>query len=326
MTRRSAGGTAPLASLALACAVLWPLSSARAQTVSPDFYITNGQVVAEVLRGNTLYIGGMFNFVGPVTGAGVPVDVNTEIPAPGFPRVNGTVLAAIPDGVGGWFIGGQFSAVGASVRSNLAHVLADQSVAAWNPGTNGIVRALLLRSGVLYAAGDFTTLGGITRNRVGAADASTGVATSWNPNSNSSVRTLATNGSVLWAGGQFTTIGAQSRNRIAQLDFTTGAANATWNPNANSTVNTLAWDAANSLLYVGGQFTAIDGNVRNRLAVLDPATGHAQAWNPNANNQVNAIAVGPTEVYVGGVFTTVGGQSRNRIAALSAATGNATSW
>jgi hypothetical protein len=326
VTRRSAGSAAPLASLALACAVLWPWSSARAQTVSPDFYITNGQVVAEVLRGNTLYIGGMFNFVGPVTGAGVPVDVNTEIPAPGFPRVNGTVMAAIPDGAGGWFIGGQFSAVGASVRSNLAHVLADQSVAAWNPGTNGIVRALLLRSGLLYAAGDFTTLGGITRNRVGAADASTGVATSWNPNANSSVRTLATNGSVLWAGGQFTTIGAQSRNRIAQLDFTTGAANATWNPNANSTVNTLAWDAANSLLYVGGQFTAIDGNVRNRLAVLDPATGHAQAWNPNANNQVNALAIGATEVYVGGLFSTVGGQPRSRIAAISAATGSATAW
>ena len=30
----------------------------RAQSVSPDFFITNGQVSAEVLRGNTLYVGG----------------------------------------------------------------------------------------------------------------------------------------------------------------------------------------------------------------------------------------------------------------------------
>jgi len=322
----AAGRTARLAPLALACAVLWPVVSARAQTVAPNFYITNGQVVTQVLRGNTLYIGGMFNFVGPVTGSGVPVDVTTGAPASGFPRVNGTVMAAIPDGAGGWFIGGQFVAVGASARSNLAHVLADQSVDPWNPGANGIVRTLVLRSGVLYAGGDFTTLGGITRNRIGAVDASTGVASSWNPNSNSSVRTLVTNGSVMWVGGQFTTIGAQSRNRIAQLDFTTGAANATWNPNSNSTVNALAWDAANSLLYVGGQFTNIDALARNRIAVLDPATGHAQAWNPNANNQVNAVVVGPTEVYIGGLFSTVGGQTRNRVAAISAATGNATSW
>ena len=326
MKQSTAGPTARLASLALACAVLWPLPSARAQTVAPDFYITNGQVVAEVLRGNTLYIGGMFNFVGPVTGAGVPVDVGTGAPAPGFPRVNGTVMAAIPDGSGGWYIGGQFTAVGAAVRTNLAHVLADRSVDPWNPGSNGIVRALLLRSGVLYAGGDFTTLGGITRNRIGAVDATSGVASSWNPNANSSVRVMITNGSVMWVGGQFTTIGAQTRNRIAQLDFTTGAANATWNPNSNSTVSALAWDSANSLLYVGGQFTNIDSQVRNRLAVLDVPTGHAQSWNPNANNQVNALVVGPTEVYVGGLFTVVGGQTRNRIAALSAATGNATAW
>ena len=315
-----------LAPLALACAALAWGPAARAQTVSPDFYITNGQVLAQVLRGNTLYVGGMFNFVGPVTGAGVPVDVATGAPAPGFPRVNGTVMAAIADGAGGWFIGGQFTAVGASARNNLAHVLADQSVAAWNPGTDGIVRTLLLRGGLLYVGGDFTLLGGVARNRIGATDASTGVTTSWSPNASGSVRVFATNGTVLWVGGQFTTIGAQSRNRIAQIDFTTGAANATWNPNSNSVVMALAYDAANSLLYVGGQFTGIDGLTRNRLAVLDPTTGHAQAWNPNANNQVFAIAVGGTEVYVGGQFNTVGGQTRNRIAALSAATGNATSW
>ena len=326
MTRPSGGRAARFVSLALACAALSPLPFARAQTVSPDFYITNGQVLAQVLRGHTLYIGGMFNFVGPVTGAGVPVDTTTGAPAPGFPRVNGTVMAAIPDGAGGWYIGGQFTAVGAIARANLAHVLADQSVAAWDPGTNGIVRTLLLRGSVLYAGGDFTTLGGVIRNRIGAVDAGTGVATSWNPNANSSVRALATNGTVLWVGGQFTAVGAQVRNRIAQLDFTTGAANASWNPNANSVVNALAWDGANALLYVGGQFTAIDGLTRNRIAVLDPATGHAQAWNPNANNQVNAIAVGGTEVYLGGLFSTVGGQTRSRIAAISAATGTATSW
>ena len=126
MSFRVGGLATRLASLALACAVFAAASPAGAQTVSPDFFITNGQVLAQVLRGNTLYVGGMFNFVGPVTGAGVPVDINTGSPSPDFPVVNGTVMTAIPDGAGGWYIGGQFTAVGASLRGNLAHVLADQ--------------------------------------------------------------------------------------------------------------------------------------------------------------------------------------------------------
>src|SRR5438094_9899982 len=107
-----------------------------AQSVRTDFWITNGQVNAQVLRGNTLYVGGSFSFVGPVTGAGVPVDAGTGAPASGFPAVNGSVMSAVPDGAGGWFIGGQFTSVGTSVRANLAHVLSDLSVSAWNPGAD----------------------------------------------------------------------------------------------------------------------------------------------------------------------------------------------
>ena len=154
----------------LACGVLLAAGVARAQTVREDFYITNGQVTAQVLRGNTLYVGGSFSFVGAVTGAGVPVDATSGVPESGFPRVNGTVMATVPDGSGGWFIGGLFTAVGASARTNLAHVLNDHTVAAWDPAPNAIVRTMVLRGGLLYVGGDFLTLGGIARNRIGAVD------------------------------------------------------------------------------------------------------------------------------------------------------------
>lgn len=313
--------------LAGACA-LWPglATDLRAQTVSPDFYITNGQVTAEVLRGNTLYVGGSFSFVGPVTGSGVPIDPGTGAPAAGFPRVNGTVVAAVPDGSGGWYIGGQFTAVGAAARTNLAHILADQSVSAWNPGASAIVRTLLLRSGVLYVGGDFLTLGGISRNRIGAVDATTGTTTSWNPNANSSVRAFVETATHVIVGGQFTTIGGQARNRIARLNFTTGAADATWNPNANSSVFAMAYDSGANLLYVGGQFTTIGGLPRNRAAAVDVATGGTTTWDPNSNNQVLALVVNGGTVYAGGQFSSIGGQTRNRLAALSTSTGLATSW
>lgn len=313
------------AALLLGLAVL-AAGPAPAQTVRSDVFITNGQVSAQVLRGNTLYVGGSFSFVGAVTGAGVPVDASTATAEPGFPPVNGTVMTAIPDGGGGWFIGGLFTAVGNSTRANLAHVLADHSVASWNPGTNGTVRALLLRSGVVYAGGDFQTLGGIGRNRVGAVDATSGSVASWNPNANSPVRAFAPGVAGLYVGGQFTTIGGQARNRIALLDYTTGLADPTWNPNANSTVLALWQDPTSNLLYAGGQFTSIDGQARNRIAAVDATTGAASTWNPNANNQVLALAGDGTAVYAGGQFTSIGGQSRNRIAALSKSTGLASSW
>ena len=197
--------------LVLACALALAAGVARAQTVRDDFFITNGQVNAQVLRGNTLYVGGSFSFVGPVTGSGVPVDATTGAPEPGFPRVNGTVMAVVPDGSGGWFIGGTFTLVDGVARTNLAHVLSDHSVAAWNPAPNGVVRALVLRSGLLYVGGDFVNLGGVARNRIGAVDASSGVTSSWNPNANSSVRALAAGGSVLYTLGSRTALAAGRR-------------------------------------------------------------------------------------------------------------------
>ncbi len=307
-------------------AVLQTVSPATGQTVRPEFHITNGQVTAQVLRGNTLYVGGSFSYVGPVTGAGVPVSTATGTPLAGFPRVNGTVFAAVPDGSGGWYIGGQFTAVGASARANLAHIQSDLSVSGWDPGAGNVVRTLLLRSGTLYVGGDFTTLGGVTRNRLGAVDAVTGVTTVWNPNANNSVRVLVDGGSGLIVGGNFGTIGGQARNRLARLDYSTAAADPAWNPNVNSTVLSLSLDPGPGLLYLAGQFTSVGGQVRNRLAAVDIATGAVSAWNPNANNQVISILVSGGTAYVGGQFTTVGGQLRNRLAALSTSTGLATSW
>ena len=319
------GARAVAACLLLACLGAWA-GVAGAQTVRTDLYITNGQVSAQAVRGQTLYVGGSFSFVGAVTGAGVPVDAVSATAADGFPRVNGTVMAAIPDGSGGWYIGGQFTSVGAAARANLAHVLADHSVAAWNPGTNGIVRTLWLRAGVVYAGGDFTTLTGIGRNRAGAVDATSGALLAWNPNANSSVRAFGAGATGLYVGGQFTAIGGQARNRIALVDYSTAAADPTWNPNANSVVMALWLDVTHNLLYLAGQFTSVDGQLRNRIAALDATTGAATAWNPNSNNQVFTIAGDGTTVYAGGQFTSIGGQTRNRIAALSASTGLATSW
>src|ERR1051325_2758352 len=129
-----------LAALTFVLGVFWP-ALAPAQVVRKDFYVTNGPVYATVLVGNTLYLGGSFSQLGPSTGGGIPVDTATAAVVTGFPRVsaNGVpsaVNAVVSDGAGGWYIGGSFTTVGDVPRANLAHVLANNTVSDWNPGTD----------------------------------------------------------------------------------------------------------------------------------------------------------------------------------------------
>ncbi|MNT74182.1 hypothetical protein D3C72_2129790 [compost metagenome] len=70
---------------------------------------------------------------------------------------------------------------------------------------------------------------------------------------------------------------------------------------------------------MGGAFTGIGGQPRNRIAALDGTTGLATSWDPDANSAVNSIATVGSTVYVGGAFTTISGQARNRIARFAPA-------
>lgn len=105
---------------------------------------------------------------------------------------------------------------------------------------------------------------------------------------------------------------------------------------ADKTVEQLPVEAGNSniyvmakagnILYIGGQFTSVNGTARNRIAAFDLSTNTLTDWNPNCNGTVYALAVYGSSVYAGGSFTSIGGQTRNKIAALDAGTGLATAW
>ena len=291
-----------------------------------DFYVTNGAVNATALSpaGDVLYIGGQFTYVGPMIGSWAAIDNATGQPVAPLPLVGGgSVSAAAPDGAGGWYIGGEFTAVMGVPRQSLAHILAGGGLSEWNPGANGAVLALAVSGNSVYVGGAFTTIGGQPRSYVAALDAATGMATPWNPNADSYVYALAAGSASVYAGGTFTTIGGQPRNYIAELDAAAGTATA-WNPNANSSVFALAVSGAT--VYAGGAFTTIGGQTRNRIAALGAADGTATDWNPNASDWIYALAVSGSTVYAGGHFGSIGGKSRRCLAALDAATGTATSW
>jgi len=77
-----------------------------------------------------------------------------------------------------------------------------------------------------------------------------------------------------------------------------------WNPDANGNVNTLAIN--NDVVYAGGGFTTIGGQIRNRLASISVG-GSLTSWNPDADNYVNNIAISNNNIYVGGEFDLISG-------------------
>ncbi len=75
---------------------------------------------------------------------------------------------------------------------------------------------------------------------------------------------------------------------------------------------------SNGKLYIGGDFTTIDGIIANRIAVLDIATNTWSSLGTGGNNGLDgvvySIAVSGDNIYVGGDFSNAGTTSASRIA------------
>ena len=89
-------------------------------------------------------------------------------------------------------------------------------------------------------------------------------------------------------------------------------------------------DSTNGLIYVGGDFTTVNGaTTRNRLAALSTSTGTATAWNPNMNNLVSLVRASTARtvsLYTWGLHDGERRTTRNRLAGLSTSTATSTAW
>src|SRR5262245_29172938 len=110
-----------------------------AQTVDPNAMATNGPVNTILNGGSTIYIGGDFTFIGPVTGGWVAIDASTGAAHQPYAQVAGAVNVITPDGSGGWYLGGSFTTVSGQSRNNIAQLDAGGNLTPWNPNANGQV-------------------------------------------------------------------------------------------------------------------------------------------------------------------------------------------
>lgn len=153
---------------------------------------------------------------------------------------------------------------------------------------------------------------------------------------NADVRILAVSGGKVYAGGRFTSVrppgsvagtNEVARTYLARFDAVTGALDTSFNPVLNDAVYSIAASADGKRIFVGGDFTTVNGVTRKKLAAFDAATGAlSNQWKPSASWRVKAIEVRGNTVWLGGSFSLVNNVDRLRLAAVTADTGSLLPW
>lgn len=251
--------------------------------------------------------------------------------------VGNQVNVIVPDGSGGFFVGGDFSRAGTTAqdfpRTDLMHVASDGTVDPnWHPATNtGAVKAMTLNSGVLYVGGSFTQIDGFDHHRIAAIDAVTGnVINTWAPDiQDGEVRALAIGPpmkigdpvNTIYAGGSFLTIAGVTHRGVAQISLADGTTAAdAWDPGVvGGSLEALA--VTERYVYLGGEnVNSVGGDIRSPDLREIERTPDASAteWLPDPRTAtgtpgiVYSLRVKGTDLgelgtlFVGGTFDKIG--------------------
>lgn len=245
-------------------------------------------------------------------------------------QTNGRVYA-VAYGSGAVYLVGDFTTVrppgstGTVVTRNHAAAFstATGSLLAWNPNTNGSVRAVAVSpdQSAVYLGGAFTTVAGAAHTHVAKVGASSGAPSAWSASADSTVKaitTYATTGAV-YLGGNFGYVDGVQRRRVAAVRASDGglvtgfradlAAGSIY-PVANSLV------ISSGALWVGGAFDTVNGAARQNFAAVSASTGSALAKKP----YVSGAAILTTVASSGRVCAT-GRGTGGFIACFDASTG-----
>jgi uncharacterized delta-60 repeat protein len=131
-------------------------------------------------------------------------------------------------------------------------------------------------------------------------------------------------------GGLFNSVAPNGGPSVARTNIarfhSDGSLDTNFDGNANSDVFAMAIQPDGKIL-VGGYFTRIGGQFRNRIARLDPTNGLADSFNPGANDLVRTIVPQTNGmILVGGDFSVIAGTNRSRVARLDPISGLADSF
>lgn len=209
------------------------------------------------------------------------------------------------------------------------------AVASTSWQTNGTVHSLAYAGGRVYLAGQFTRVrppgvaaggvGEVIAKNIAAFDAATGVfVPAFKHTPNNLVWNLAVSPDqrTLYAGGDFTTMDGQPRTKVAAFDISTAKGPLTPFAPVITGARVRAVSASATAVYIGGNYTAANGQPRTNLAAYTTA-GALLPWAPAVDDRISALLATSAgdKVVLGGDFDRVNGEFRRALGLVDAVTG-----
>jgi Domain of unknown function (DUF5122) beta-propeller len=304
MTRRARLLVACLIGLGTAVGLAGPAQAAIVSPTPARSWGVNGRVLASVVVGNQVIVGGTFTAAVSPSGATVPrahlaaFDATTGELVTGFTADANYTVRALTQWNGTVYAGGQFTRINGTTRNRVAAFAPGTGalVSTFAPSvTGGQVYALDARAGRLFLGGDFTAVSGVARTRVAAVDAATGALDpSFAPAPDNRVNAIRStgDGATVYLGGKFTSVSGVARAGLARVDAATGAVSAVAFQYAPAIVLGLDLTPDGAGLLVAG------GGTNNSGAVWNTSTGK-RTWTLRTDGDVQAIHYFDGDAYFG---------------------------
>jgi hypothetical protein len=281
------------------------ISNANSGTTSPT--LLEGDVASSgtiysicVGSGDVVYFGGNFTADGTTqlvrtTGDGVTVDNGFNA------SIGGGYVSDILLSGSSLYIHGTFSSAGGQSRHRIAIVNASSGSAdtGFNPtlagtSSNYNIYGWALESSILYLTGNFKTVNSTERIYTAALNSS-GVLQSWYPGGGGRIVAVLSSSPATFYVGAFTFLGNYTpQSYVAAFSTADNSLDANFTPSLNSwpAAIALATLDSNSYVYLGGDFTEVEGNSSNKRGMASyMEDGTHNTYAPNFNNDVMDICL-----------------------------------
>ncbi len=267
--------------------------------------------------GNYLYIAGTFTNVNGVAANGFARWDGANWTSVGF---SGS-LAAVAVSGNNLYVAGGFT--NATADGPVATNIACWDGAAWHPlgaglgvPGNGVVEALAIQSGTIYAGGLFTNSGSILMTNLAVWNGST-----WSQvggGVSSIVYALAFNGGNLIVGGNFSQAGTTPATSLAQWNGSSWSMLGTGIAGGSPFSDITRLAVFNGSVYASGTFTSAGG-----VGATNIASWNGFSWSSLGSGVFSAAVTrlfsNVTNLYVGGNFLYAGGKIANGMASWDGA-------
>lgn len=324
---------------ALACLAAHPVLAqfTPEPTPIPGVWGPNSNVRDSVVVGDTLFLGGDFDYVGPSTSAFATTDTADGASMVVAQTPLRDTIAAASDGAGGWFVASR--RVGSR---HLVHLRADGSPdpSFTTPTLAGTapfddVRGVVAAGGRLYLFGSFSSVNGQPRRGIVALDPASGNVLPWDaqvafsqasPYNYANVTRAAVDGNILYIVGLFDSAGGQPRSGMAAFDLDTGSLRTTTFAGVRGS-DAFQLSAAGGRVYVGGSCSPTPTTYAYVCGFASDGTP-LPGWAVSlGSDYYGTLLATPTRVYIAGTVSFAGpGNNQSRVRGFDPVTGSPDGW